>query len=90
MDRNNVTSRQPTRPGTSNTDALFGALSALGTGWHSRKAIAARLGKSELNPFDKAALQLLVEQGRIEVQQTPTVKPTTSRLEYRVTPEGMP
>lgn len=89
MNSDNVMQTQAYRLGTSNTDAIVDALQTLGRDqWHSRKAIAAQLGKVRLNPYDKAALSLLVEAGRIEVRQTPTRKPTTSRLEYRAAPEG--
>ncbi len=42
------------------------ALKALGTGWHSRNTIAAKIGKSRLNPVEIIALDMLVSAGVIE------------------------
>ena len=86
MNNDTAPHKQVMRPGVSNTDAIFDALLALGRDqWHSRKAVAAQLEKVRLNPYDKAALSLLVEYGRIEARPQPS--PHTAliqRLEYRI------
>ena len=72
-----------TRSGKRIADKLFGVLSSMGAGWHDRHAIAAAMGKTEINISEKGALKHLTETGRIEAR-TVDVSQWIKRLEYRV------
>jgi hypothetical protein len=63
---------------------LFAALKDCGPGWHSRAEIAERIAKRRLNGFEAAALDLLVQSGRIEAERRPIAAPIRERWEYRV------
>lgn len=64
---------------------MYKTLQALGDNWHTRADIAAHLTKAELNMSEKAALDRLVEAGRIErrIVVTPHSE-FNQRIEYRI------
>ena len=77
------------RSGTVNINKMFAALTALGMSWHSRAAIAAQLGQLALNRSDLAAIDRLVEAGRIEARQVASAQtPMLLRWDYRIIEEG--
>ena len=57
---------------------------ALDSQWATRGAIARRLGKSRLNPYEVAALDHLAEQGQVEAREVKTNAPSGTRWEYRL------
>jgi hypothetical protein len=63
---------------------LVDVLKTLGPGWHERPAIAAALGKAQLNPVEVATLDLLTSQGQIEQSKIPTRRPHILRSVYRI------
>jgi hypothetical protein len=65
-------------------ERLYAALRALGPGWHARPEIASKIGKRRLQPWDVAALDLLIMQGRIECERHEVDAPIPVRNEYRV------
>jgi hypothetical protein len=62
-----VTDRET--PLSAQAERVLTALQAVGDQWLSRSQIAKQLNKSRLNPYELAALDLLVEQGKVEVQK---------------------
>jgi hypothetical protein len=53
--------------------------------WLSRSGIASRLGRKRLNPFDLAAIQLLLERGQIEARKEKEVPGIIGfAYEYRI------
>lgn len=69
---------------TEQADKLSAALRALGPGWHGASAIAKQLGKSRLNPYDTAALDLLVLMDVAEVEIHEIDANITQRHEWRL------
>ncbi len=76
-----------TKPATvlrQNADRLYAALEALGPGFHRRKDIAHQLGKTHLQPVETAAMDFLIEQGRVEAAKEPIKGPFAERWIYRI------
>ena len=72
------------KPLSVQAEKLFEALKALGAGWHSRAELARQVGKTRLNPFDIALLEVLRESGLIEAEQHPASGPITYKWMYRI------
>lgn len=68
--------------------AILQALQELGSDWHDRNEIAARLGKSELSEMDKFALTLLSRDGHIEAGRKHSGRRGSSRTAYRIAQNG--
>lgn len=64
-------------------DALA-ALAALGDGYWTRQDIAKQLGKAQLNPFDKEAIEQMVADGTIEGLMVPTANPYIMKQVVRI------
>jgi hypothetical protein len=69
---------------TEQADKLSTAIRALGTGWHGAAEIAKQLGKSRLNPYDTAALDLLVLMDMAEVEIHEIDANISQRHEWRL------
>lgn len=65
-------------------EILFGALVALGPGWHGRREIAQQLNRRKLQTADGLALDWLVMQGRVEAERHAIDAPIRERWEYRL------
>lgn len=65
-------------------EELYKLLQSLGPGWQDRAALAKLLGKNQLNPVEKAALDLLVSDGRVEKVMQPVGSRNVTRWVYRV------
>lgn len=63
---------------------LLKALQSLGAGWHSRTAIAAKLGRKRLNPGDVVILDVLSASGKVEKQLGKGPRPNVAMWEYRL------
>ena len=80
-----MTAQKPhEKPLSERAEKLFAALEALGPGLHSRAAIAAQIDRKRLNIYDVALLEMLHEEGRIEVIQQPVPGPIGYQWFYRV------
>lgn len=66
---------------------ILAALVSLGQNWHSRSAIAERLGRVPLQAEDLISLDYLVGQGLVE-KGTNNYARGKSRIAYRVTQNG--
>ncbi len=69
-----------------NADTLFQALVALGPGWHTRREIAAYLKTKRVSGHAAVSLDLLIQDGRIEVERQDVIPPkgVEKRWIYRV------
>ncbi|MEP7284326.1 MAG: hypothetical protein ABI947_01000 [Chloroflexota bacterium] len=65
-------------------EMLYQTLLALGVGWHGRAEIAAQLGKRQLSSYDGAALEVLIQEGRVEAERHEIDSPIPVRWEYRI------
>jgi hypothetical protein len=65
-------------------EKIYAALEALGPGWHSRADLAAALNKRRLSAYEQAALDTLVESGRVIAEQHTIDAPIPQRWEYMV------
>ncbi len=77
------------RSGTHVIEKIYSALKALGPDWHTRSELVRALGKQQLNPSDRGALEQLANAGRIEVREVDAVHTNLlKRVEYRITQEA--
>lgn len=58
-------------------------------GWMSRLELAKAMGKRRLNPYDMSCLDLLAEQGLIEVSQRPSRAPHVEFAHIYRVPDGI-
>ena len=65
-------------------DKLAAALRSCGPSWHGATEIARKLGKSRLNPYDTAALDLLVMMDVAEVEIHEIDANISQRHEWRI------
>jgi hypothetical protein len=63
---------------------LLNVLRQLGKGWHSRKDIAAAMGKNRLNGAEAALLDVMADAGKIEKSMAQTKVETVNRWQYRI------
>ena len=63
---------------------VLNALRSSETEWVSRRVLAEKLGRRQLNQLDVAALTLLEAQGQIEVERRPDPRPVAVVYYYRV------
>ncbi len=75
-------------PLSEQAEKLFQALQALGSGWHTRAAIAGKISRKRLNIYDVALLQILSEANRIEISQQAAPGPIGYQWLYRVKEES--
>lgn len=59
------------------------------TGWMTRLELARAMGKRRLNPYDMSCLDLLAEQGLIEVSQRPSRAPHVEFAHIYRVPDGI-
>jgi len=79
------TQKSSDRSGTDTIDKIENALRALGSGWHSRAEIAAYFdNKKLLNISELAALETLVNTGRVDLRRARRDATAYRRFEYRL------
>ena len=65
-------------------DKIYKAMQKRPDKWWSRAAIAKAIGETRLQGYEVAALDYLIEMGRVEGQRRPIDAPIRERWEYRI------
>jgi hypothetical protein len=65
-------------------ETILNAIQSLPRGWYTREDIALALGKKQLNPSDKARLEALAVEGKLQRKREPAGKGNVIKFVYRL------